>query len=119
MMQVAHLSGTGQSFTMIQNPTLANSDLYMQSTSATRWTTLTTLLLGVTHWASWSVIVVLLAKSNLSLDPSQLMLLVGLAGVSGAAFRFVGIFLGRLLGSWKPAATNVLLLGFLRWSTFG
>lgn len=120
MMQVAHLSGTGQSFTMIQNPTLANSDLYMQSTSATRWTTLTTLLLGVTHWASWSVIVVLLAKSNLSLDPSQLMLLVGLAGVSGAAFRFVGIFLGRLLGPWKPAATNVLLLGLslLSWQAF-
>lgn len=75
-----------------------------------RWLTLSVLLLGVTFWASWSVIVVLLAKSNANLSASQLMSLVALAGASGAASRLLGTFLVNTLGRWMPAVIAVIML---------
>lgn len=86
-----------------------------------RWLTMGALLLGVAYWASWSVIAVLLAKSNLPLTATQLMLLVAVAGGSGAMFRLLGTLLLNHLGRWMPATISSLMLlvcmaGFVQFS---
>lgn len=88
------------------------SDLreYLGSRSFSRGLTLSVLLLGVTFWASWSVIVVLLAKSNMDLTPGQLLSLVAIAGASGAISKLLGTFLANILGRWMPTVIAVLML---------
>jgi NNP family nitrate/nitrite transporter-like MFS transporter len=75
-----------------------------------RWLTMSVLLLGVTFWASWSVIVVLLAKSNADLTSSQLMSLVAIAGASGAVSRLFGTLLVNIVGRWMPAVIATIML---------
>ncbi|MDV6316340.1 nitrate/nitrite transporter [Idiomarina sp. HP20-50] len=87
------------------------SDLHgnLGSHALLRWLTLGALLLGVTFWGSWSVIVVLLAKSNAELSASQLMSLVAIAGGSGAASRLLGTLVVNRLGRWMPAVIAMIM----------
>lgn len=86
-----------------------------------RWLTMGALLLGGTHWASWSVVAVLLAKSNLNLSATQLMVLLAVAGASGAVSRLLGTLLQSRLGPWMPAVISaamfcVCMMGFVQLS---
>jgi len=87
------------------------SDLHgkLGSHAFLRWLTLGVLLLGVTFWGSWSVIVVLLAKSNAELSGSQLMSLVAIAGASGALSRLLGTLVVGRLGRWMPAVIGTIM----------
>lgn len=90
--------------------TLSNVHGNLGSHVVLRWLTLSVLLLGVTFWASWSVIVVLLAKSNTNLTSSQLMSLVAIAGGSGALSRLLGALVVNQLGRWMPAVIATIML---------
>ena len=89
--------------------TLSNLREWFGSYVFFRGLTLSVLLLGVTFWGSWSVIVVLLAKSNIDLTATQLLLLVAIAGGSGAISKLVGALLANILGRWMPTLVATLM----------
>ena len=103
-----------------QANTMSDIRDYLGSRALSRGLTLSVLLLGVTFWASWSVIVVLLAKSNLYLSPVQLLSLVAIAGASGAVSKLLGTLLANVFGRWMPTviATLMLLMSIISFVQF-